>query len=153
LAGVGALLRLVRWRGHAVRREPLLWVLHLGYAWVGLGFLLLAGIVPALSQISALHAFTAGAIGTMILAVMTRASLGHTGRPLVAGPMTRTIYALVTAAAILRVVAPLWGDIYAWIAMLTLSATAWVGAFGLFAFAYSGALTRRRSVSEAVQPI
>jgi len=102
-------IRLARWRGATSWHEPLLWVLHLGYAWLGFGFLLLAlnGVTALLPQTAALHALTTGAIGTMTLAVMTRASLGHTGRTLAAGPGTTTIYALVTLAAALRVLAPL----------------------------------------------
>lgn len=143
-AGAGALARLARWRGLSTLREPLLWVLHLGYAWVGVGLLLLAGAVPVLPETSALHALTAGAIGTMILAVMTRASLGHTGRPLAAGPMTLAIYVLVTISVVLRVIAPLPGEFYTWVVMLTLSGAAWSGAFGLFAFAYGPVLLRPR---------
>jgi uncharacterized protein involved in response to NO len=143
LAGIGAFARLARWRGQATRSEPLLWILHLGYAWLGIGFLLLAAsaAVPDLPASSALHALTAGAIGTMTLAVMTRASLGHTGRPLTAGPLTTTIYGLVTLAAILRVVAPLCGghaSLTLWLAGLS-----WAGAFGMFALAYGRILARR----------
>jgi uncharacterized protein involved in response to NO len=74
-AGLALGARLARWRGGATLREPLVWVLHLGYGWLSLGFLLLAldGIAPLLPQTTALHALTAGAIGTMTLAVMTRA--------------------------------------------------------------------------------
>jgi uncharacterized protein involved in response to NO len=142
LAGLGSLARLTRWRGHATLSEPLLWILHLGYAWVGIGFLLLAAsaIVPGLPATSGVHALTAGTIGTMTLAVMTRASLGHTGRPLTAGRLTSAIYLLVTLAAVLRVVAPLCGEQYP--LALSLAGTAWAGAFGLFAVAYGQVLTR-----------
>ncbi len=147
-SGAGALARLARWRGHLTLRDPLLWILHLGYAWVGIGLLLLGGAVPVLPEASALHALTAGAIGTMTIAVMTRASLGHTGRPLVAGPMTTTMYALVTLATLLRIVAPRWVDFYVWVVVLTLSAVAWVGAFGAFALVY-GAILIRKGVRSA----
>ncbi len=153
-AGVAALVRLSRWRGTAVLREPLLWILHLGYAWLGVGLLLLgaSAFIPVLPATSALHALSAGAIGTMILAVMTRASLGHTGRPLSAGRMTRVIYGLVTLAAILRVVAPLCGDSYS--LALTLAGAAWCGAFGLFAFVYGRILVGwdQRIASTAAGP-
>jgi uncharacterized protein involved in response to NO len=153
LAGVAALARLARWRGIAIMRDPLLAVLHLGYAWVGVGFLLLAGsgFGGALPPIAAMHALTAGAIGTMPLAVMTRASLGHTGRPLVAGPLTTAIYALVTAAAVLRVAAPLLPLDYA--LALWLAGAAWSGAFGLFAFAYGRILMAPRAATDKVRPI
>lgn len=153
LAGVAVLARLARWRGAAIAGEPLLAVLHLGYAWVGVGFLLLAasGLGDTLPPTAALHALTAGAIGTMTLAVMTRASLGHTGRPLIAGPMTTVIYALVTAAAVLRVAAPLLPLDYA--LALWPSGAAWSGAFGLFAFAYGRVLTAPRTATDKVRPI
>jgi NnrS protein len=124
-AGLAVGLRLARWRGQTTLREPLLWILHLGYGWLALGFILLAinGLVPLLPSTTALHALTTGAIGTMTLAVMTRASLGHTGRPLVAGRGTNNIYVLVTLAALLRLLAPLGGPHY----VLPLSAAVGVG--------------------------
>jgi uncharacterized protein involved in response to NO len=92
-AGIAVLLRLSRWRGTHTIREPLLLILHVGYGWLALGLLLLGlnGLYGMLPVTAALHALTVGAIGTMTLAVMTHASLGHTGRPLVAGPGTKTI--------------------------------------------------------------
>jgi uncharacterized protein involved in response to NO len=106
-AGAAAMLRLSRWRGLQTTAEPLLLILHVGYGWLALGLLLLgadlvSGLLP---PGAALHALTVGAIGTMTLAVMTRASLGHTGRPLTAGPVTAAIYGLITVAAALRFVA------------------------------------------------
>jgi uncharacterized protein involved in response to NO len=162
IAGLALGVRLARWRGWATLREPLLWVLHLGYGWLSLGFLLLAfngfvlllafnGFVAILPQTTALHSLTTGAIGTMTLAVMTRASLGHTGRPLVAGPGTTTIYVLVTLAAILRLLAPLSGAEY--IFMLSLAGAAWSGAFGLFIVLYARPLMRPRVKAEEATPI
>ncbi|HXP76036.1 MAG TPA: NnrS family protein [Stellaceae bacterium] len=150
--GLAIVVRLARWRGGATLREPLLWVLHLGYGWLGLGLLLLGfnGFEPLLPQTTALHALTAGAIGTMTLAVMTRASLGHTGRPLVAGPGTTTIYVLITLAAILRLLAPLGGGEY--VPMLLLAGAAWSGAFGLFVLLYARPLAQPRVKDEAPQP-
>jgi uncharacterized protein involved in response to NO len=131
-AGLAQWARLVRWRGLATLPEPLLWVLHLGYGWLGLGFCLLGwnGLPPFV----ALHALTVGAIGTMTLAVMTRATLGHTGRPLIAGPGTTTIYVLVTTAALCRLAAPFVGSHY--LLMLSIAGSAWSAAFGLFALLY-----------------
>jgi len=147
-AGLAHSARLARWRGFATLREPLLWVLHLGYGWLALGFILLAlsGAVALLPQTAALHALTAGAIGTMTLAVMTRASLGHTGRPLAAGPGTTAIYLLVTLAAVLRLFAPLTAAHY--LVVLSLAGAAWSGAFGLFVLVYARSLTLPR-----LQPI
>ena len=118
-------------------REPLLWVLHLDHGWLVLGFVLLAlsSAIALLPQTAALHALTAGAISTMTLAVMTRASLGHTGRPLAAGPGTATIYVLITLAAVLCLLAPLAGARY--LLLLALAGAAWSGAFGLFALVYA----------------
>ncbi|MBG0800384.1 NnrS family protein [Methylocystis sp. FS] len=152
-AGLMLGVRLARWRGEATLREPLLWVLHLGYGWLSLGFLLLAfnNLLPLLPQTTALHALTVGAIGTMILAVMTRASLGHTGRPLVAGPGTTAIYVLVTLAAILRLLAPL--DSAWYLLMLSLAGAAWSAAFGLFVLLYARPLVRPRVIGEDARPI
>ena len=141
-AGIAQGARLFRWRGEASLAEPLLWILHLGYAWLALGFLLLAanGFVPVIPQTTALHALTVGAIGSMTLAVMTRATLGHTGRRLTAGPGTTAIYALVTLAAVLRLIAPLADA--AFVLMLSLAGAAWSGAFGLFVLLYAAPLTQ-----------
>jgi len=147
-AGLAHGARLARWRGFATLREPLLWVLHLGYGWLALGFILLAlsGAAVLLPETAALHALTAGAIGTMTLAVITRASLGHTGRPLAANPGTTAIYVLVTFAAVLRLVAPLAKAHY--LLVLTLAGAAWSGAFGLFVLVYARPLALPR-----LQPI
>jgi uncharacterized protein involved in response to NO len=104
-----------------------------------------------LPQTTALHALSVGAIGTMTLAVMTRASLGHTGRPLVAGLGTTTIYVLVTLAAILRLLAPLGSEHY--LLMLSSAGAAWSGAFGLFVLLYAAPLMRPRAKGEEARPI
>ena len=83
---------------------------------------------------TALHALTAGTMGTITLAVMTRATLGHTGRPLRADGLTVAIYALVTIGALLRVASPFMPFDY--VAMLRLAGLAWGGAFALFVLAY-----------------
>jgi uncharacterized protein involved in response to NO len=152
-AGLALAARLSRWRGGATLREPLLWILHLGYGWLALGFLLLAldRFLPVLPATAALHALTVGAIGTMTLAVMTRASLGHTGRPLAAGPGTTAIYLLVTLAAVLRLAAPLAGARY--LDILWLAGLAWIGAFALFALLYLRPLALPRAQGEAMRPI
>jgi uncharacterized protein involved in response to NO len=153
VAGAAVALRLSRWRGARTLREPLLLILHVGYGWLALGLLLLGanGLAALLPATAALHALTVGAIGTMTLAVMTRASLGHTGRPLSAGPGTRTIYALITLAAVLRVLSPLAGDRVALV--LWLAGAAWSGAFGLFAVLYGGVLARPRARADAARAI
>ena len=144
LAAVVLAARLARWRGLSTTAEPLLWVLHLGYLWlpVGLALLAVSMLAPAVPESVALHALTAGAMATMILAMMTRATLGHTGRPLIATRATAAIYLLVTFAAAARLASGLADD--AGSLLLHASAAAWVAAFALFVLAYGPMLLRRR---------
>jgi uncharacterized protein involved in response to NO len=154
LAGIAHWLRLSRWRGLATLREPLLWVLHLGYGWLGLGFILLGLSVTTswLPPFAALHALTVGAIGTMTLAVMTRATLGHTGRPVTAGAGTKAIYILVTLAAAGRLLAPFIDTAY--VLVLSLAGVAWSAAFALFVLLYLRPLSLPRVPRDAgVRPI
>ncbi len=136
LAGVLHGLRLARWRGLATLSEPLVWILHLGYAWVALGLLGLglAHWLPIPGPGAALHLLAAGAVGTMTLAVMTRATLGHTGRALAAGPGTLGAYLLVIAAAALRVGAGFAGGLEGAVTMA--AGGLWVAGFGLFVILY-----------------
>jgi uncharacterized protein involved in response to NO len=136
LAAVAQGVRLWRWRGASTWAEPLMLVLHLAYLWIPLGLALLGLSIlsDGISSMTAMHGLTAGAFGTMILAMMTRASLGHSGRPLKAGAGTSLVYVLVTAAAVLRVAAMLVPGSYD--VMITLSGLAWIGAFGLFTVLY-----------------
>lgn len=142
LAAIAHAVRLARWRGGATLREPLLWILHLGYVWlpVGLALLGIAAWVPGLAT-TAIHALTVGAMGTMILAVMTRASLGHTGRELTAGYGTLAVYILVLVAAMARMVAPFLEAGY--MAALDLAGGAWIAAFALFVALYLPLYVRR----------
>lgn len=133
-AGLAQLWRLLRWQGWQTGKEPLLWVLHVGYACVGLGFLAVsaaaAELVPAGG---ALHLWLAGAIGLMTLAVMTRASLGHTGRALHAGPAVTVLYLALIVAVVARLAAALTGT--GW--LLHVAAAGWLLAFGGFALLYT----------------
>ena len=124
-------------------------MLHLGYAWLAAGLCLLGVqiVAPWLPLFTALHALTVGAIGTMTLAVMARATLGHTGRPLRADSGTRTIYVLVTVSALFRLFAPLTQAQY--LPALWLARLAWSVAFGLFLLLYLPALALPRKTSEA----
>jgi uncharacterized protein involved in response to NO len=153
VAGIAVALRLSRWRALRTVREPLLLILHVGYGWLAFGLLLLGadGLYALLPATAALHALTVGAIGTMTLAVMTRAALGHTGRPLSAGPGTRAIYGLVTLAAVLRVLSPLAGG--GMTLVLWLAGASWSGAFGLFAVLYGAVLARPRVQADAARAI
>ncbi|WP_404385644.1 NnrS family protein [Caenispirillum salinarum] len=109
LAGVSVLWRLGRWSGFSTLSEPILFILHVGYGWIGFAFLLEAASLLAdwVPYTTAWHAMTAGAVGTLTLAVMTRAALGHAGRPIVAAPLTIAAYVLVNMAALVRVFGPL----------------------------------------------
>ena len=121
-------VRLARWAGDRTLRDRLVLILHLGYAFVPLGFLLSSAaaldiVVPS----AGVHAWTVGAAGTMTLAVMTRASLGHTGNALTASPMTQAIYAAVVIAALARICASL--EPASSEALLHVAAFAWCIAF------------------------
>ena len=132
LAGLSHLIRLARWRGWQTGAEPLVWVLHLGYLWIPAGLLLmgLSHLWTELPPSGALHALTIGAMGTMTVAVMSRATLGHTGRDLHAGPGLTTAYVLVSLAALLRVVASAWDG--GGLGMLWIAAASWITAFVIF---------------------
>ena len=148
VAALGALAHIVRlwlWDPAATRREPLLWVLPLSYAWLPTALILRAlwladAGVPAAA---AYHALGAGAIGGLMLGMMTRSALGHTGRPLAAGRTELTAYVLVHLGAALRVFGPLAGA-EAEPHALAASAVLWSGAFALFLAAYWPVLTRPR---------
>lgn len=106
MAGVLHVVRLIRWCGHQTIREPLVWVLHLAYVFVPLGGLGTAfGILfqSSIWTVAGLHIWTVGAIGLMTLAVMTRATLGHTGAALHAGSATAALYLFIVAAVLLRI--------------------------------------------------
>jgi len=143
LAGVLHLVRLLRWQGHRTLAEPLVTVLHLGYLFLPLGALTVGAemLAPGLvGTAAAQHFWMAGAIGMMTLAVMTRATLGHTGQSLSAGPATVAIYAALLVAVLARVAAGAWPAE----AMLlhTVSGIMWIGAFGGFSLAYGRLLLR-----------
>jgi uncharacterized protein involved in response to NO len=137
-------IRLARWGGMRTVRDPLVVILHIGYLWVPLGLALLGAsvLVEALPRSAAIHALTAGAMGTMILAVMTRTTLGHTGRELRAGVPTTFIYILVTIGAALRVAAP--SGLVDYMIGMEIAALAWGGAFLLFIGIYGPILFRPR---------
>jgi len=142
-AAVLQAVRWARWRGWRTLADPLVLILHVGYLWIPLGLALLGlslmGVAP---RSAAIHSLTAGAMATMILAVMTRASLGHTARELKAGPLTVALYALVTVGAVLRVAASLRFIDYN--LGIDIAAIAWGGAFLLFLLGYAPVLWRPR---------
>ncbi|HEX5421801.1 MAG TPA: NnrS family protein, partial [Gammaproteobacteria bacterium] len=138
--------RLSRWRGPATRSEPLLWILHVGYLWVPVGAALLGAsmLTDAVPVAASIHALTAGAIGTMVLAVMTRVSLGHTGHPLAADRTTTAIYLLVNAAAVVRIAAELIGGTN-FLPLIELSGALWAGSYALFVIWYGPILLTPRA--------
>lgn len=145
VAGVASMVRVLRWGGWRTWPEPLVLILHVGYGWVGLYLIALGASILGigLSTANAVHVLTSGAMGTMTLAVMTRASLGHTGRPRHADRLTVAIYLLVNVGAFLRIFAPNSETPTALThAMLGLSALSWSGAYLLFAFHYGRYLIR-----------
>lgn len=145
LAGATHLVRLARWRGWRARGEPLVWILHLGYAWLGVSLMFLGAAVCApdlVPRSAGIHALTSGAIGVMTLAVMTRATRGHAGRPLAADGGTTAIYLAINVAALLRVASPFTGEGQA--IVLSISGLAWSLAFAGFAIAYGGMLVLPR---------
>ncbi|ARU00434.1 NnrS family protein [Yoonia vestfoldensis] len=150
LAGVLHALRLVRWAGYRTFAEPLVTVLHAGYAFVPLGALALAVeiLLPgSFGMAGAQHLWMAGAIGLMTLAVMTRATLGHTGQPLTAGTGTVMIYAALTLSVLARVAAGVWPEISDPLHMV--AGLGWIMAFGGFAVIY-GALILRLPAAKRV---
>lgn len=148
LLGAGLLqaVRQGRWQPHRTGAEPLVGVLHLGFVFIPIGFIL-AGIAllggADNAAPGATHAWTVGAIGLMTLAMMTRSTRGHTGQKLTAPPSTVAIYTLMLVAVLARLTAaylPAWT-----VPALGLSALSWVGAFGLFVLFYGPLLLRPRA--------
>ena len=142
---LAALLHLAlqwHWKPLATRARPILWVLHLAYAWIPVGFLLLAvaalGWLPASAGI---HALAVGATGGLVIGMLTRTARGHTGRPLQVGRIEVLAYVLVALAAVLRVAGPMvLPPAWAWSA----AAAAWSAAFALYLWVFTPWLTRTR---------
>jgi uncharacterized protein involved in response to NO len=136
--------RLALWAPMATRGRPILWILHLSYAWVVV-HLLLRGLadfdlVPAGL---ATHALTVGVIGGLTLGMMTRTARGHTARPLHVGPWEAAAYVLVHAAAVVRVLVPLLLP-ESYVALVVVSAVLWSAAFAIFTAVYIPILSRPR---------
>jgi len=142
-AGV-SLANLLAWQPQRTLRVPLLWILHLSYAWIGIGFALLAvaslGWLPASA---ALHALTAGSMAGLIIGMMTRTTLGHTGRPLKAGRGEAAMYWLIQLGALARLLAAA-GPAPLYVPALLAAGLCWSLAFTLFALAYAPYLWRAR---------
>ncbi len=133
-AALAQALRLARWRGLATAASPLVWILHVAYLWLPLGLLLTAlGCAGQVDPAAGLHALTAGAFSTLLLAVASRAALGHTNRPLADHPLLTASYLGITASAALRVAAALHPPAAPWLALASLC---WVAALACFGLRY-----------------
>lgn len=149
LAAIAALVHTIRlsgWRSFKARGESILWILHIGYAWLPIGLALkacyLLGGFDWASKWQ--HALTAGVFGTMILAVMTRASLGHTGRALVVSPIITAAYVLLTLGVAARVLSSVVPHEY-YVAAVCIAGAAWTFAFALFLLVYAPILIKPRA--------
>jgi uncharacterized protein involved in response to NO len=137
-------IRVALWAPLATRGRPILWILHLSYAWVVVHLLLrgLAGL-DLVSPALATHALTVGVIGGLTLGMMTRTARGHTARPLQVGPWETAAYVLVHAAAVVRVLIPLLLP-GSYVALIAVSGVLWSAAFAIFTVVYIPILTRPR---------
>lgn len=145
LAGLLVLARSFTWGAHRTLAKPILWVLHLGHAWIWIGLLLKAAsaagfmILPSAGT----HALTAGAIGTLTLGMMTRVTLGHTGRELRVSALMTVGFVAITASALIRVFGP-WFRADLTATMLTVSSVAWSVAFLIYVVVNAKALLTPR---------
>ena len=145
VVGVLSASRAMHWGTRHTLRQPLLWILHAGYAWIPLGLLLRADahFDPAVPVSLATHALTAGAIGSLTLGMMARVALGHTGRPLIATKPIAFAFAAVSAAALLRTIFPIFVP-HRYFAALIAAGALWSLAFLLYLLAYAPLLCRAR---------
>ena len=138
------LVRLYNWKGWLARSEPLLWILHLSILWVPVALLLLAGsLVAGWPSNAWSHAAGAGAVGCLILGVIARVSLGHTGRPLKLPKGMVLAFVAIQLAAVIRVLTAL--SIIPWHPGIGTSTLLWMIAYGLFLVCYAGVLARPRA--------
>ncbi len=144
LAALTHALRLSQWGGLQTVSNPLLFILHVAYFWLPAGYAMmsLASFGWAFTPTAALHGLTMGGIGSMILAMMTRVPLGHTGRALHASRLTVVAYVILTIAICIRVMSP-WNSAN-YFGMIELAAAGWCLAFGIFVWVYWPVLTGPR---------
>jgi uncharacterized protein involved in response to NO len=144
LAALSHGLRLAGWHHPGLWSVPLLWVLHLGYGWLVVGFALKAALAAGwVAPVLAWHAFTAGGIGGLTLGMMARVSLGHTGRSLQPAGVMAAAFALVNLAALVRVVAPILSP-QPYVDWIAGSGALWIAAFAIFVAVYAPLLIRPR---------
>ena len=138
------LARMLRWQPLVTRTRPILWILHLAYAWIPVGLALLALAQPGWVLASlGVHALAVGATGGLIIGMLTRTARGHTGRPLQASRAEVLAYVLVMAAAVLRVLVPLVAPQW-YLHALVCAAVAWTAAFVIYLVMYVPWLTSTR---------
>ena len=131
-------VRMAKWRSFETFKQPLIWILHVGYAFLPLGLALrgLSSLVPAIPPSASLHMLTLGAVGCMAIAIMSRAALGHSGRALKPSPLTVAAYILIVGAVLVRtftpIIAPGWQTTYG----MGISGGLWVAGWLLFFFVY-----------------
>lgn len=136
--------RLLLWQPWRTLRTPLVWVLHAAYAWIPLHLALrAAAALGAVPPTLATHALTAGAIGALVIGMMTRTARGHTARPLRADRWDVAMYTLVLAGGAVRVLLPLLLPA-AYLPAIAASATLWSLGFALYALRYGPMLLRPR---------
>lgn len=146
VAAIATLWRLARWQGLRCLREPLVWVLHLAYLFIPMGFVAVGLAALGIgAESAAKHLWMAGAVGLMTLAVMTRASLGHSGLPLTAGAGVSAIYLALLISVLARFAAGWWPGL-GWLTHL--AATGWIAAMAGFAVLYWPILTRPKSAAK-----
>lgn len=144
-ASCAQIVRLLGWKSYRTVHNPLLWILHLSYAWIPIGFLLLAlAALGVTSSSAAFHALTVGSMAGLIIGMMTRTALGHTGRKLQSGRSELAMYLLIQAGALARVAAALFPAAAWQQAALGLAAVCWAGAFALYAIVYAPYLSHAR---------
>jgi len=137
--------RMWGWGTRHTLGHPLLWILHAGHVWVaiGLGLRALALAVPAVGGSSALHALTAGAIGALTLGMMTRVTIGHTGRVLTVPPVMAGAFGAMLLAGVVRVVGPLLG-LDAYLPSVVVSGVLFALAFAAYLVVYTPVLLTPR---------
>ena len=136
--------RLYLWQPWRTLATPIVWVLHVAYAWIVV-YLVLRGLaaIGVVAELFAVHALTVGAIGGMTIGMMTRTARGHTGRPLKADRFEVACYVLVALAAVIRVFGGMWLP-GAYLATVVVSGVCWSTAFALYAVRYWPVLSRSR---------
>jgi len=148
-ASLALLIRMGRWKTRLVLGDPIVWVLHAGHLWLVMGFALLAAanLSDAVERGAAVHALTAGAMGTMVLAMMSRVALGHSGREILASPATVAAYWMVIMGSFFRVSAPLVqvqlpGDSFS--ILIGAAGLLWAGGYMIFTVAFWPILIKPR---------